>query len=346
MDMISTLTLTNFRNHETFRINTDSKNIALVGANGTGKTNVLEGISLLNGGTGIRHAQSSEIARFGTNNYAVCANLFDGNEISVFWNGSGHRAAQINGERMPLSELAKQIAIIWLTPREDLLFLDSPSTRRTFFDNLVAGFDAKHIGYVSRLGKLLSERAYALKNTCDDDWLEQIEKNIASMATSVADARVRFISELNHFFDAGKVGLSGIAEKMLIDDEKTSSFEVFYKNHLSQNRFLVSDKMAIDGPHRTDFMVTNSGLNLPAAQTSSGQQKALLYRLIIANVNLIRARNPDKAIIVLLDEADGHLDKTSRETLLNELSGTNAQIWVTGSDRSAFDLLSANVCQL
>ena len=331
--MITRLTLTNFRNHKTFRINA-SENVALVGSNGTGKTNVLEALSLLNGTMGFRHAESSEIARFGTDNYAVQAETKDGMEISVYWQAAGSRKAKINGDRIPLGELSKMIGIIWLTPTQDQLFNGKPSDRRNFFDNLVGGFDGNYIGRIVRLHKLLTERAVALKNDRDDTWLDLIDKNIVEVSSGIADARVRYVSELNHFFDFGEIGLSGILEQKIINGEKNGDFEDFYMKYLVENRFLISDKMTIKGSHHTDFLVKNKDLDLPADKTSSGQQKLLLNRLIIANAKLIAAKNPDKSLLILLDEAASHLDSNARNELFYELGQSKAQIWTSGTELS------------
>ncbi|MDR3208469.1 MAG: AAA family ATPase [Rickettsiales bacterium] len=334
--MIEQLTLTNFRNHESFRIRADGGNVALSGANGAGKTNVLEALSLLSGGFGLRGAQSGDLARFGTNEYAVAAKFSDGSELCVFWLGGGRRKAKVDGESVPLSELPKRVGIVWLTSAEDLLFCGPPSGRRAFFDNLVAGFDGRHTGRVARLSKLLSERAFALRNGADENWLGGIEANIASAASAVADARVRYVAELNHFFSDGVAGLSGMLEQKIMDGEKAGDFEDFYLKYLSENRFLIADKMSVDGAHRTDFSVMNRKLGLPAEKTSSGQQKLLLNKLIIANAKLLRAKNPSRPLLVLLDEADSHLDGNARDALFAGLADAGAQIWLSGTNAAAF----------
>ncbi|MDR1071271.1 MAG: hypothetical protein LBL21_01350 [Rickettsiales bacterium] len=334
--MIDQLTLTGFRNHASLRIAAGGRNVALAGANGAGKTNVLEALSLLSGGSGFRGAQSADIARFGTGEYAVAARFCGGDDICVFWTGGGHRRAKINGESAPLSELPPRARVVWLTSAEDMLFSGPPSGRRAFFDNLVAGFDSRHTGRAARLAKLLSERAFALKNGADENWLGGIEGNIVSLASAVADSRVRYTAELNHFFTEGSLGLAGMLEQRIVDGEKAGDFEDFYLKYLSENRFLVADKMTIDGAHRTDFSVRNNRLGLPAEKTSSGQQKLLLNQLVVANAKLLRAKNPERPILVLLDEADSHLDENARGVLFAALADIGAQIWLSGTNPSAF----------
>ena len=331
--MITKLTLTNFRNHESFRIETESRNIALIGPNGVGKTNVLEAISLLNGGTGLRKDTPAEIARYNTTDFAVNAELSDGNVLTIHWeNGMPGRRAKVNGSFSILGELAHYVSIIWLTPREDLLFMDAPSDRRAFFDNLIAGFDAHHVGRTMRLSKLISERAFALKNNPDGSWLDIIEENITSVAVAVADARIRWARELANFFEDGEIHLRGLIEEQLLAGAYPGDIETSYKEYLAENRFLTADKQVIDGAHKTDFWVLNRALKRYADKTSTGQQKILLSKLIIANAELLAAKNPSRPILVLLDEADGHLDKAHRKALFAALEDTPAQVWITGTN--------------
>ncbi|MDR2268771.1 MAG: AAA family ATPase [Rickettsiales bacterium] len=342
--MLEQITLTNFRNHKTLRLNTKKKNIVLFGPNGAGKTNVLEAVSLLNGGSGLRRAQSADLALFGSDEYAIAAAVVGGAELSVYWRaGMGHRKAKINGENAPLWGLSEHIGIVWLTPADDLLFVGPPSGRRVFLDNLAAGFDGAHAGRIARLSRLLSERAFALKNNRDDEWLDLIEANIASAAAAVADARVRFAGEANHFFEGGEIALCGMLENKIINGEKAGDFEDFYRRYLAENRFLVADKMTIDGAHRFDFSVMNQAVGLSADKTSSGQQKLLLNKLVIANAKLIKAKTPDRPLLILLDEADSHLDENAREKLFDELSGTSAQIWLTGTDLGKFSNIPESI---
>ena len=165
--MINSLSLTDFRNHVMCRITTHGRhNVIIIGPNGAGKTAILEAVSMLAGERGMRGAQMCDVARFdGGGGFCTFAQLNDMTELSVqFVGGDTNRRAKIDGESAPLSDLAKYIRIVWLTPREDRLFIDSASDRRAFFDRLTASFDASHAGRTAKLGKLLSERAYALKS--------------------------------------------------------------------------------------------------------------------------------------------------------------------------------------
>ena len=202
--MLSQLTITNFRNHESFRLKVgEARNICLSGPNGTGKTAVLEAVSLLSGNGSLRGATMSEIARIGGDGgFAVNAELADDTGLSVSYvAGDSSRRARIDNDPAPLSELPRYIRMVWLTPKEDRLFADSAESRRAFFDRLAVSFDSAHAGRVSRLSKLLSERAFALKSGADSGWLDAIDAQLAPTAVAVAAARVKYASEINYFLD-------------------------------------------------------------------------------------------------------------------------------------------------
>ena len=336
--MIQQITLTNFRNHECSRITVgNAKNIIITGLNGAGKTAVLEALSLLSGERGLRGADIQTMARFnGNGGFSVFVNTADENDISVFLNsGESNRRARVNNENVALSELSKKLRIVWLTPREDRIFMESVSDRRAFFDHLITNFEPSHIGHISHLNKLLSERANVIKNGGDKNWLDALDKQIVAMAVSIAASRIRYASEINYFFENGAVSVSGMLENMLMETSATKT-ENAYSEYLQNNRNLIGDKMVIDGAHKSDFGVFNRVLNLPAQITSTGQQKSILIDLILAHAKLIRIKTGAKPLI-LLDEAASHLDKEVRTKLFSDLNELEAQVWVTGLDTSIFE---------
>lgn len=336
--MIETITLTDFRNHKICRIQTRGhSNIIITGPNGAGKTAVLEAVSMLGGERGLRGAPMTDVARFdGPGGFSIFAQMADETEISVYFiPGDTNRRAKIDGDTAALSELAACARIVWLTPKEDRLFVDGASDRRAFFDRLAASFDSAHAGRVARLSKLLSERAFALKNGRDARWLDAIDTQIAGTAVAVADARIKYAGELNYFLKNCAVTVTGIVEGMLIDGSAAADAERQYTQYLQQNRELVGDKMILDGPHKSDFGVFNKILNLPAALTSTGQQKTVLLDLILAHAKLVHAKTGRRPLI-LLDEAAAHLDDAARARLFRELGDARAQVWATGLDAGVF----------
>ncbi len=336
--MIKSISLTDFRNHIACRINTNNRhNVIITGPNGAGKTAILEAISMLSGERGMRSASMSDIARFGGNGgFSIFATTNNDTDLSVYFNtNDSNRRAKIDGDACALSELAQHLSAVWITPKEDRLFIDSASDRRAFFDRLATSFDALHAGRTSKLAKLLSERAYALKTGADTYWLDALDTQIAGTAVAVAVARIQYAGELNYFLKKCAISLSGFLEQMLIDGMTAGDTERKYLEYLHENRCLLADKMILDGPHKSDFGVFNNELNLPVHLTSTGQQKTVLLDLILAHAKLVHTKT-NKQILILLDEAAAHLDKNAREKLFQELAYTNAQVWATGLDAEIF----------
>ena len=336
--MIESITLSNFRNHNTCRIITRGyHNIIITGPNGAGKTAILEAISMLGGDRGLRGAAMNEIARFnGDGSFSIFATLTNETELSVYFLPCNtNRHAKINGENATLSDLSKEIHIVWLTPKEDRLFVDASSDRRAFFDRLVTSFDVTHAGRVAKLSKLMTERAFALKNGRDKNWIDALDTQIAGTAVAITVARIQYAGELNFFLKDYAITVTGLIEKMLINGDSAAESERKYLDYLYNNRELIGDKMILDGPHKSDFGVFNKKLNLPANLTSTGQQKTALLDLILAHAKLIHTKTSRRPLI-LLDEAAAHLDSNARKKLFLELKNADAQVWATGLDATVF----------
>lgn len=335
--MIKNLTLTDFRNHISCRVETDGRhNIIITGPNGAGKTAIIEAVSMLGGDRGMRGAPMSDIARFdGTGGFSVFATLSDDTDVCVYFNsGDANRRAKIDGDNATIGELGNLLRIIWLTPREDRIFVDGTTDRRAFFDRLAAGFDSAHSGRVARLAKLLSERAGALKNNADAHWLDALDAQIAATSVAIAAARIQYAGEINFFLSDYAVSVTGMVESMILKTNAANA-EREYLEYLKQNRTLVYDKMVLDGVNKSDFGVFNKKLNLPANLTSTGQQKTTLIALILAHAKLVFIKTGHEPII-LLDEAAAHLDADARKNLFHSLAMANAQVWATGLDADVF----------
>lgn len=336
--MIINLTISDFRNHCSCRISTHGRqNVIITGPNGAGKTAILEAVSMLGGDKGLRGAQMSEIANFkGQGDFSIFANLSDDTDISVFFNnGDSNRRAKIDGETATLGDLAKHLRIVWITPKEDRVFVDGATERRAFFDRMVASFDSSHSGRISKLSKLLSERAFVIKNTGNGNWLDALDQQIAGTSIAIASARVQYAGEINYFLKNCAISVSGIVENMIIAGDTAGEAERKYLAYLIKNRELAGDKMVLDGPHKSDFGVFNNLLNLPVNLTSTGQQKTALLDLVLAHAKLIRTKTGYKPLI-LLDEAAAHLDSSARQKLFAELGQAEAQVWATGLEQEVF----------
>ncbi|MCQ2581844.1 MAG: AAA family ATPase [Alphaproteobacteria bacterium] len=336
--MIKNIILTNFRNHTMSRIKTDgAQTIVILGPNGSGKTATIEAISMLSGERGMRGADMGEIARFnGDGSFAVYSELNDESNVSVYFNpGDTNRHAKMDNENIPLSNLANKLKVVWLTPKEDRLFVDSVSDRRAFFDRLCCAFNSTHAGRVAKLNKLLTERANVLKTKPDDLLLNILDDDIASTSVAICDTRIAYAGALNYYLEKNAISLNGFVEEMLISGLTPGDTERKYRQYLSQTRELVGDKMVIDGPHKSDFGMVNNILKLPVSLTSTGQQKMALFDLILAHAKLLKDKSKGGAII-LLDEAVAHLDTDARRELFENLTKCDAQIWATGIDAEMF----------
>ncbi|MCL1785582.1 MAG: AAA family ATPase [Alphaproteobacteria bacterium] len=354
--MIKTLTISDFRNHESSRIMANvAKAVIITGPNGSGKTSILEAISTLSAGAGLRGASVGELLRNSptqsieqraeSREWGVVAELDDDTNVSVSWrDGDTYRRATIDGDGAPLSDLAKVLRMVWVTPREDRLFCDGASDRRAFFDRLAANFDPSHMGRAARLSKLLSERAFALKSWLaarspqGEVWMDGIDKQIAQTAVSVAAARIKYIGEINYFLQDARYSLTiaGCLEEKLAAGMAAADAEREYLEYLSGARTLCGDKMTIDGAHKSDFVMFNGMLGMNVQMTSTGQQKSALLSLVIAHAKLVRARTGARPVI-LLDEAAAHLDVAARENLFAELAAADSQVWATGIDKGLFN---------
>lgn len=366
---ITRLTLTNFRNYKYLRLNTDLSPVIITGENGTGKTNILEAISFLTPGKGLRGARLADIKRvpdeneeFSTGNgWAVAADVIKGDDC--FEIGTGiekivrednensssydKRIVKIDGEKISSqAELGKYISAVWLTPQMDRLFRGGSQPRRSFLDRLVYAFDNEHAKRAASFEHLYKEWYHLLKSGKNDDyWLSSIEENMAGLGVAIAAARREQIAKLNNFithdpddvFPNVSLELDGIVEKML-DEMPAIDVEDKYKHILKSQRKNVIYNESTEGVNRTDFKVYYQKKCMPAELCSTGEQKSLLISIILAQTKLMsidKGFNP----VMLLDEVVSHLDKYKRKALLDKVKNLNVQAWMTSTDVSLFDSL-------
>ena len=222
----------------------------------------------------------SDIVRFGAGGFSAHALLSDDTEIAVTYAaGDTNRRARIDGNAARLPDLSARLRVVWITPREDRLFVDGAAERRAFFDRLAGAFDGRHAGRVARMSKLMSERAGVLKAGGDAKWLDALDAQIAAAAVAIAAARIQYAGEINYFLSSAAVSVAGLVENMVMADGPAA--EEKYLAYLQENRTLCGDKMIVDGPHKSDFGVFNKTLSLPVHLTSTGQQKSVLLLSLI-----------------------------------------------------------------
>ncbi|MGB6543237.1 MAG: DNA replication/repair protein RecF [Xanthobacteraceae bacterium] len=356
------LTLSNFRNYRAASLEADERPIVLVGPNGAGKTNLIEAISFLAPGRGLRRATLEEVAfqegdggdGSGDASWAVAAEVEGALGLATL--GTGVEGAPLDDsaaarkyriDREPVSSasaFADHIRVVWLVPAMDSLFVGAPSERRRFLDRLAAAVDGEHAGRVNALERALRSRNRLLEDIRPDPhWLDAVEHETAELAVAVAGLRAETVHRLetvligraDSAFPQAAIALDGWMEQLL-SSHPALEVEERYRAVLRENR--ARDAAAgrtLDGPHLTDLSVTYVRKEIAAAEASTGEQKALLIGLVLAHARLI-AEMTAFAPILLLDEVVAHLDPARRSALHVELAALGAQVWMTGADPALF----------
>jgi len=352
------LTLTNFRSYHAAQIELAAAGpVVLTGANGAGKTNLIEAISLLAPGRGLRRATFEELAfSEGDGSWAVSAEiegmlglatLGTGIEPPAGEDATSARQCRIDRETVSsAAAFADHLRIVWLTPAMDRLFNGPASERRRFLDRLVLAVDAGHSSRVSALERSLRSRNRLLETPhSDPHWLDAVEHETAEVAVAVAAARAETVTRLSAAlaaahdvapeFPRAVIALDGWMERLLPQHSATE-IEDRYRALLKENR--ARDAAAgrtLDGPHLSDLEVRYAAKDVAAADASTGEQKALLIRLVLAHSTLIKDMT-GFAPMLLLDEVIAHLDPARRAALYDALANLGAQVWMTGADPVAF----------
>jgi DNA replication and repair protein RecF len=354
---IRRLTLTNFRSYRTASVQAAAGPVVLVGPNGAGKTNLIEAISFLAPGRGLRRATLDEVAfSEGDGSWAVAADVEGALGLATLGTGIAVRngseealSRKCRIDREPVASaaaFADHLRIVWLTPQMDPLFAGPASERRRFLDRLVLAVDAEHGSRVNALERALRSRNRLLEDPRPDPhWLDAIEHETAELAVAVAAGRAETVRRLQGALEARKdlassfpwadIALDGWLETMLLDHPAIAA-EDRYRAVLKEGR--PRDAAAgrtLAGPHLTDLEVMHGPKGIAAAAASTGEQKALLIGLILAHAGLI-ADMTGFAPVLLLDEVIAHLDPTRRAALYDALGGIGAQVWMTGADPLAF----------
>jgi len=353
--LVRRLNLHNFRNYRTASLEAGAGTIALVGPNGAGKTNLIEAISFLMPGPGLRRATLNEIAfNEGDGSWAVAAEVEGAFGLATLGTGiepppedGATTARQCRIDREPVSSaaaFADHLRVIWLTPAMDSLFTGAPSERRRFLDRLALAVDAGHSSRVNALERSLRSRNRLLeKARADTHWLDAVEHETAELAVAVASLRVETVRRLaavlakrnNSPFPPVAIAIDGWLED-LIPVHPASDVEQRYRAVLRDNRGRdAAAGRTLDGPHLSDLKVVYAAKDIPAADASTGEQKALLIGLVLAHARLL-SEMIGAAPVLLLDEVLAHLDPTRRLALHRELAELGAQTWMTGADPALF----------
>jgi len=359
--VITSLALTDFRSYASASLPVSGGAVVLHGPNGAGKTNLLEAISLLTPGKGLRGATAQEMGRREPGEavgraWAVMVTLDeDGEEVrlgtGVQTPGAARRIVRIDGETAPPGRLLDHLRPVWATPEQDRLFSDARAGRLRFFDRLVFAADPDHAATVSTYEKALRERLKLLTDgaegrPADPLWLDALEARLSEAGARAAVARTRALAALQAGIDArddrpfpqADLGLTGAAEEMAA----TGADEADIVGMLGEGFMRARGRDAaagrsLFGPHRSDLTALHREKNRPAAEGSSGEQKALVLNLILAQVGRLAGQKAQP--VLLLDEAPAHLDEARRAALFDEIEALQLQAFMTGTERSLFAAL-------
>jgi DNA replication and repair protein RecF len=355
---LSRLTLTDFRNYAGLRLEVEPGHVALVGPNGAGKTNLLEAVSLLIPGRGLRNAAYAEMVRESAPaGWAIAAEveaISGAAAIGTAWrpapSPNGEEASrQVLFDGVPqrsLASLGEHMRLLWLTPAMDRLFAGPPGDRRRFFDRLVAACDSAHVSHLNAYEKAMRERNLLLSEPGPDPhWLSGLEASMAEMAAAIAAARLSALDNLQantHIalgqsaFPWAGLALEGEVEKLLASMSSVHA-ETEFRRRLAENRRADAGAgRTLIGPHRSDLAVVFGPKGMPAAQCSTGEQKALLIGLVLAQAQTVAAAAGAMPML-LLDEVTAHLDSGRRRALFETLDSMGLQAWMTGTDEGLFE---------
>ena len=356
---LGTIRLTDFRSYERAVLTTDGRSVFLFGPNGAGKTNLLEAISFLSPGRGLRGASLSDVGRRAPGErvgraWAVSVDV--GGDDGPVQLGAGvesgtasRRIVRVDGETVASSVLTEHTRPIWLTPAQDRLFLDGASERRRFFDRLVFAAAPDHAANVAAYDRALRERTKLLADgPADPDWLTVLESSMAAAGTKAVMARARTLADLQSEIDArgdrdfpsANLGLAGEWEQLALANVDATEIETRLASALATGRGRdAAAGRALTGPHRGDLAVVHRGKDRVAAECSTGEQKALILNLVLAHAARLSRSKSQPNPILLFDEVAAHLDTPRRAALFDEIEALSLQAFLTGTDALLFETL-------
>ena len=346
MTRLTRLRLTDFRNYARLDLKLTGRHVCLFGANGAGKTNLIEAISQFSPGRGLRSVAIGELARTGSaGSWTVAAELVpgggaDAHRIGVALERSGPSAKRIHrldGTPATAAEIAEMVRVVWMTPAMDRVFAGGAGDRRRFFDRQVMAHVPAHGPLSAAYEKAMRERNALLEQSLPDPaWLTAIEGRMAEATAGIAANRALILARMQDALDARAEGAFPKAD-LRLDGSADEDAAALAARWAEMRRADAKAGRTLTGPHRTDLTVIHRPTGLPAAQCSTGQQKALLIGLILASADALAARIDGPSPLLLLDEAAAHLDADRRAALFDALDALGGQAWLTGTDRELFE---------
>lgn len=332
---VTRLALTDFRSYPAALVEPGPGFVLLSGENGAGKTNLLEAVSLLSPGRGLRGAALSEMARIGGGGGFSVATQLGESEIGTGTTAAApeRRQVRINGAPAAVNSLSEWLSVLWLTPAMDRLFAGSAGDRRRFLDRLVLALEPSHAHHSSRYEAAMRARNKLLadEKSPDPSWLAALEQQMAEHGTAIGAARNRTVAALDERVEGAPDDEFARAEIAL---EGWEQGDLSTQLRDSRARDAVAGRATV-GPHRQDLLVTHRGKQMLAARSSTGEQKALLLGLVLAHAEMVAERRGDPPIL-LLDEVAAHLDPKRRAALFTRLEG-RGQVWMTATEAALFE---------
>ena len=330
---VAALTLSHFRSHRRTRLEFDGRPVAIYGPNCTGKTNLIEAVSLLSPGRGLRRAGADEIIRrpeaIGWKVMAKVAGADLGHEVELTAEPGQPRVTLIDGKPAAQTVLARLLRIVWLVQAQDRLWIEGADGRRRFLDRIAMSFQPDHADAALAYEKAMRERNRLLKDAvADPRWYGALEAQMAEAAVILTANRRGSIARITSA-QHGAATAFPAADLQLETDDLTDAGDYASAFAESRPRDMAAGRTLV-GPHRADLVATYIDKAMPASQCSTGEQKALLISLILANARAIKAKT-GAAPLVLLDEVAAHLDAGRRAALFDEICALGAQAWMTGT---------------
>ncbi|MGB1548432.1 MAG: DNA replication/repair protein RecF, partial [Alphaproteobacteria bacterium] len=349
------LQLTDFRNYASLRLSLEATSVVLTGPNGAGKTNLLEALSLLVPGRGLRRAKIASLARqeaaqglwalaVGVQTPSGTVEVGIGRDPKTCESGRDRRLLRINGQdSRSQAALGEVLYASWLTPEMDRLFLEGPSARRRFVDRMAFGFDPAHANRLADYGRVMRERTRLLvEGPSDPGWLDALEETMAETGVAIAGTRCAYLRHLSEAVAEATGPFPGVAIEIrgLLEDglaeETPAGVLARYRARLADLRRRDAEAgLATAGPHRSDLIVRHRTKDMPAGECSTGEQKAMLIAMLLADARLQRAARGAPPLL-LFDEVAAHLDSARRQALFEAIEALGAQAWMTGTEASLF----------
>ena len=344
---LTSLSLSHFRSHKSVRLAPQPRPLAFYGANGAGKTNILEAVSLLSPGRGIRRAESDELPRspegLGWKIRAEAESRGTSHEIETWAEPGQSRSVRIDDKAASQTALGEIMRIVWLVPSMDRLWLEGAEGRRRFLDRATLSFFPDHAEATIGYEKAMRQRNRLLKDKVNNDsWYRALETRMAEAGTTIVANRMACLDRLSDAQEGAKTSFPAAELTLLSPDEgELPDREEALAAALADNRRRdMAAGRTLVGPHRSDLGAVYVSKAAPARVCSTGEQKALLISLVLANARAL-ASDFGAPPIILLDEVAAHLDVDRRAALYDEICALGAQAWMTGTDASLFEALGA-----